>query len=94
MKGELDFAEFVIIIEGIFHFVAVIVRVVVSNNLGRINKNLVFAEDFGDEFGFELILIVPVDNLPGRSRKITSVFWLHTKLGWVTDFGSNSLNKM
>ena len=52
---------------------------------------MVFAKNFGDEFGLELIFMIPIDDLPRRSGKKTRILGLDAKNGRVRNFGGDSL---
>lgn len=52
VEGEVDLAVFVRVVEGIFHFVAVVVRLMVSDDRWLLDGDAVLAENFLDEGGF------------------------------------------
>lgn len=64
MEGELDFRGIIVPIERILHFVAIEIGVVVGVDGGGGDNEMMFAENFGDEFGLELIFVIPIDDLP------------------------------
>lgn len=87
MESELDFRGFVVPIERIFHFIAIEIGVIVSVDGGGGNNKMVFAENFGNEFGLELIFVIPIDDLPRRSGEKTGVLGFNAKFGRVINFG-------
>ena len=64
MKGELNLARIIIPIEGVFHFVAIIVVVEIGNYFWFINVNVMLTENFSNQFGFELKLVIVFYYLP------------------------------
>lgn len=89
VKSEFDLGGFVIPIEGVFHFVAVEIRLVVGDGGGSVDINVMLAEDFGNEVGFELVFVGPVENLPRGGRKIARIFGGDAILGRMVDFGGD-----
>ena len=87
MESELDFRGFVVPIERIFHFIAIEIGVIVGVDGGGGDDEMVFAENFGDKFGLELVFVIPIDDLPRRSGEKTGVLGFNAKFGRVINFG-------
>ncbi len=94
VEGRIDFFCFGIPIEGIFHFVAIKPFGVVGFYLGDFyipEVDMLFGERFADEGGFGVEFIRPGEDLEGRGREKTSVFWADAEGGGRFDRESDSL---
>ena len=69
VEGEVDFICLVVIIEGIFHLIAVEIIFTVGNDFRRVDFDFFFAEGFDDERGLYFIFGFKIEDLPRGSRE-------------------------
>ena len=75
MKSEADLIGAIIPVEGIFHFVAIMIVVVVGENVWGREVDLVLAKKFDNYFLFKTQFVGVIDYLPRGGREITLIAW-------------------
>lgn len=94
VEGKRNLGSGVIPIEGVFHFVAVLIVVAIGNNLRRGDIDTMLAKNLGHEERFLLIFVGKIKNLPGRSGEVTGILEGNAMRGGVGNFGSDGFVEM
>lgn len=94
VEGEGDLRFLVIPIESVFHFITVVIVLVISEDFGGGDIYLVFAEKFNNQCLLKFQFVVVIYDLPRGSGEIASVVGLDAKRGRFSYFGGDGLDEV
>ena len=89
VKGKLDSISLIIPIEGVFHFVTIVVIVAIGDDFGGVYSDAVFAEDFDDQGWFLLQFVIVVQDLPGGGGEVAGVVRVDAMRGRILYLGGD-----